>query len=47
MICVTHEQDLWKESLDRVIELRDGRLFREERLVRGEGGGNGIPGGEN
>jgi hypothetical protein len=30
-----------------VIELRDGRLFREERLGRGKGGGNGIPGGEN
>jgi putative ABC transport system ATP-binding protein len=46
VICVTHEQDLWKECLDRVIELRDGRLFREERLGRGKGGGNGIPGGE-
>ena len=46
MICVTHEQDLWKECLDRVIELKDGRLFREERLGRSEGGGNGIPGGE-
>lgn len=46
VICVSHEQDLWKECLDRVIELRDGRLFREERLRRDHAGGNEIPNGE-
>ena len=41
VICVTHEQDLWRECLDRVIELRDGRLFREELLGRSRSSGNG------
>jgi putative ABC transport system ATP-binding protein len=41
VICVTHEQDLWMDCLDRVIELRDGRLYRDERLGRLRSRGNG------
>ena len=44
VVCVTHEQDLWMECLDRVIELRDGRLFREERPGSSHAAGNGDPG---